>query len=124
MLPKKAELEKMMEESARAEEEFKARERWKQSLYDKTKEKEDKEKFDKEVNERIKIIEQDILTAIKDNKRSKEFRYGRADTPDPVWDAAIFRLRLECPAYNFGLSSIRIHWDKSIGDVWQLMVTW
>lgn len=138
MLPKKNELNRMLKEAKDKKAQRAEEKRLKVQEEEARKKKEEAEKLEKDILERMDYIEKDILSRIKAGNNSTEFCFGDGRTPEPVWEAAVKRLRKANPDYNFEIKHTSVHCDNFLmaanvdgvnerewwESIWELNITW
>ena len=108
MLPKRAELEKILKTN-RSKKEKEAEEKRLSDLESAKKRKRTMdEKLEKDIQDRITRIEEDILCAIKDGKNSTYRYFGDGHTAEPVWENAVARMKRKDKDYKFTIESTSV----------------
>jgi len=137
MLPTKDELERMLQENKLEKQRLGAIKACQEREEQVKKQQEQEKQFAKEIREKVKYVEECILGAIKDAKRSVELEYGDGHTVNPVWESAITQLKHN-KDYKFSIDSVMIRCDNYMEACnvdyvtgrewsegrWRLTVTW
>lgn len=112
MLPKREELDKLLKINQDRVAKEKEAKRIKDEEAAKCKRKAEDEKFEKDVQDTIKRIEEDILHSIEHGKDSTYRYYGNGHSPEPVWEGAVTRMKLANKDYTFKIESTYVHCDN------------